>query len=262
MLTHTYLCEKNLASTLRRSDARMCRTHARPFGYISRAVLIPAHIQSHPLILARSRRKKGREDVARGPTGPPAILVSCTCTSFRLILFLFLSLTPHPNPRVLSLSRSLFLVHAYPSYGSSSNLEDAAPVGCQSSSASSAELATGFSRPLAHSRIHSRRQHEDHVCRDAHQRSSSIHRWRWRIGDSANCQDHSEELEEVVLQITAWDSDLWLQGQSAKSPGRDQDPLRRKNHDDDVRGSRGIAKSCKRESGERAAGESGEQRSV
>lgn len=163
-----------MASTLRRPDARICRTHARPFGYISRAALIPAHIQSHPLILARSRRKKEREDVARGPTGPPPIRVSCTCTPFHLTFF-SLSRSLSLLLRESSLSRSLFL--AYPSYGSSSNRGDAAPVGCQFTSASSAELATGFflGYPLAHARIHSRRQDEDYVCRDAHRRSSSIH---------------------------------------------------------------------------------------
>jgi len=105
---YEYLCEKNVASTLRRPDARMCRTHARPFGYISQAALIPAHIQSHPLILARSRRKKGREDVARGPTGLPLILVSCTCTPFRLIRFLSPSLFYSASKSENSLPRSLF----------------------------------------------------------------------------------------------------------------------------------------------------------
>lgn len=80
-----------------------------PYGYISRAALIPAHIQSHPLILARSRGKKEREDVARGPTGPPPILVSCTCTPFRLTSFslsLPLSLTPREFSLSFSSSRS------------------------------------------------------------------------------------------------------------------------------------------------------------
>lgn len=154
-LTHTYLYEKNVASTLRRPDARICRTHARPFGYISRAALIPAHIQSHPLILARSRGKKEREDAARGPTGPLPILVSCTCTPFHLTFSLSSSFTQHPRRDIhLSHSYSL-LVYAYPSYGSSSNRGDAALVDCQSTSASSAELTTGFSWPFAHSLTHS-----------------------------------------------------------------------------------------------------------
>lgn len=64
-LTHTKPAQKrkrrNAPSTLRRPRTRIHRTHARPFGYISRAALIPAHIQSHPLISARSRRKKGKD---------------------------------------------------------------------------------------------------------------------------------------------------------------------------------------------------------
>lgn len=79
-------------------------THARPFGYISRAALIPAHIQSHPLILARSHRKKGKDETRHeNRTGPPShprvvhvyILPSLSSPSHRIReSFLSLSLSP------------------------------------------------------------------------------------------------------------------------------------------------------------------------
>lgn len=148
--THARRCTcihaKNVVSTLRRPDVCIRRAHARPFGYISRAALIPVHIQSHPLILARSRRKKRKDETRHEkPTGLPSILVSCTCT---LIPSLFFS-------RIHS-SLSLFLpfsfTHTCPHRHEFSCIrEDASPVAAKSTSESSDRIATGFSRLLIHS---------------------------------------------------------------------------------------------------------------
>lgn len=97
-LTHTYSrTEKGRVKTYPRTRIR--RAHARPFGYISRAALIPAHIQSHPLIPARSRRKKGKDGKARGPNRS-AIPSSCRARVHRS---LSLSLSPLPPTSPLPL---------------------------------------------------------------------------------------------------------------------------------------------------------------
>jgi len=107
--------ERDAPSTLRRPRTRIRRAHARPFGYISRAALIPARIQSHPLIPARSRRKKGKDETAHEDrTGPP---------SHSRVVHVYIVPSPSP-PSPLSLPLPLF-THTRASHESSRSAREA-----------------------------------------------------------------------------------------------------------------------------------------
>lgn len=119
---HTYLRKKNVASTLRRLDARIHRAHARPFGYISRAALIPVHIQSHPLARSRKKKKKNDEGTRLNRSRHPS--------SRRARAYYFVSLSPLVCGKHIT---------------KSSKRSRRRTGRCQYTSASSKRIATGFS---------------------------------------------------------------------------------------------------------------------